>query len=222
MGDTMKIMAKKLFIYLGGLFILAVGVNISKAAQLGISPVSAIPYACELIWGIELGKATTIVYVIIMALQIIILRKNYKARQLLQIVCTYILSVFITYTGYNYLLFWMPEPGSYLIKILYLLISIIFIGVGVSFYLIPNFIQLPADGLVAAIVQASHNKLEFGSVKIIVDSSLVSVSALLSLIFLGHLKSVREGTVLASLLVGRVVSYVLKRYRNKILCWVEK
>ncbi|HOT22254.1 MAG TPA: hypothetical protein PLD67_06750, partial [Sedimentibacter sp.] len=56
----MKKSVKKIFLYVSGLLILAMGVNVSKAAQLGISPVSAIPYALELIWNIELGKAVFI------------------------------------------------------------------------------------------------------------------------------------------------------------------
>ena len=216
-----KIM-KRLLFYIGGLFILAIGINISKIAQLGISPVSAIPYAAELIWGIELGKATLIAYVALIALQIILLRKDYKIIQLLQIVCTYILSFFITYTGTQYLLMWLPTPSNYVIKLIYLLVSILVIGVGVAFYLVSDFIPLPAEGLMNAIVQISGGKLKFENVKIAVDSSLVIVSAILSLVFLKDLKSVREGTVLAAILVGKVVGFIFKNYKHKIIAWFEK
>lgn len=213
---------KRLLFYIGGLFILAIGINISKVAQLGISPVSAIPYAAELIWSIELGKATLIAYVALIALQIILLRKDYKIIQLLQIVCTYILSFFITYTSTQYLLMWLPTPSNYVIKLIYLLVSIVVIGVGVAFYLVSDFIPLPAEGLMNAIVQISGDKLKFENVKIAVDSSLVIVSAVLSLVFLKDLKSVREGTVLAAILVGKVVGFIFKNYKHKIIAWFEK
>lgn len=213
---------KRLLFYIGGLFILAIGINISKVAQLGISPVSAIPYAAELIWGIELGKATLIAYVALIALQIVLLRKNYKIIQLLQIVCTYILSFFITYTSTQYLLMWLPTPSNYIVKLIYLFVSIIVIGVGVAFYLVSDFIPLPAEGLMNAIVKISGDKLKFENVKIAVDSSLVIVSAVLSLVFLKDLKSVREGTVLAAILVGKVVGFIFKNYKHKIIAWFEK
>ena len=212
---------KRLLLYVGGLLILATGINLSKIAQLGISPVSAIPYAVELIWGIELGKAMIIVYVILMALQIILLRKNYKPVQLLQILCTYVLGFFVTYTSGNYLLFWLPIPSSYIIKLIYLFISIIVIGIGVSFYLVSGFIPLPAEGLMKAIVEFSGNKLKFSNVKIIVDCTLVLISAILSLVFLHELKSVREGTILAAILVGKVVGFIFKRYKQKMVEWFE-
>lgn len=214
--------AKRLLFYIGGLFILAIGINISKSAQLGISPVSAIPYAAELIWGIELGKATLLIYAGLIALQIVILRKRYKPIQLLQIVCTYILSFFITYTSTQYLLVWLPIPSSYIFKLIYLLVSIVIIGIGVSFYLVSNYIPLPAEGLVNAIVQVSGDKLKFGNVKIAVDSGLVTVSAILSVVFLGGFQSVREGTILAAILVGKVVGFILKNYKQKILDWFDK
>lgn len=218
----MKKTAKKLLFYVGGLFLLAIGVNISKSAQLGISPVSAIPYAIELIWSIDLGRATLIFNILLIAAQIALLRKDYKPVQLLQIVCTYLFGFFITYTSRNYLLAWLPLPSSYIIKLLYLFVSIIIIGIGVSFYLLPNLVPLPAEGFMNAIVKKSNNKYKFANVKVAVDSSMVLVSAVLSIIFLGGLKSVREGTVLAALLIGKVVGFIFNRYKQGIVEWIEK
>lgn len=218
----MRRMAKRVLIYILGLLILAIGINISKAAQLGISPVSAVPYAIELIWGIELGKASIIVFIILMALQIILLRRDYKPKQLLQILCSNVLGTFITYTGRDYLLAWLPLPTSYIMKLIYLLISIIIIAIGVSFYLIPDIVPLPPEGLMGAIVKISNDRFKFSNVKVAVDCSLVLISAILSLIFLGGLRSVREGTILAALLVGRVVGFIFKHFKEPIINWIEK
>ena len=218
----MKKTTKKLILYLSGLLILATGVNISKAAQLGISPVSAIPYAIELIWDIDLGNATLFFNVLLIALQIILLRKNYKPVQLLQIVCTYLFGIFITYTSRDNLLFWLPVPSFYITKLIYLFISIMVIGIGVSFYLLPDFVPLPAEGLMNTIVELSKGKLKFANVKVAVDSCMVAVSAILSLVFLGGFKSVREGTVLAALLIGKVVGFIFKRYKQGIVEWIGR
>ncbi|MEG1294195.1 MAG: DUF6198 family protein [Clostridium sp.] len=211
---------KKLFLYAGGMFLIAIGINISKAAGLGISPVSAIPYAVELIWGIELGISTAVVYMFLIVLQMILLRKNYKPVQLLQFLATYALSFFITCTSRANLMFWMPEPKNYIVSIVYLVISIFVIGAGVSFYLMPQWIPLPAEGLAKAIETISKGKLPFHTCKSIVDTALVIISAALSLLFLGKLKSVREGTILAAILVGKVVGMVNKRLKDKIQRWL--
>lgn len=215
----MKKNLKRSLLYILGIFLLALGINVSKAAGLGISPVSAVPYALELIWGFDLAKATILMHVVCVALQILLLRKNYKAIQLLQIVCVYFLSIFITYTSADYLLFWLPLPSAYIFKLIYLLISIILIGVGVSFYLIANLVPLPAEGLMEAIVEVSNNKFKFSNVKVAVDSTLVLISAIISLIFLRELVTVREGTILSAILVGRVVGFVFKNYKEKFILW---
>ncbi len=218
----MKKTAKKVLFYICGLFILAAGINISKTAQLGISPVSAIPYAVELIWGIELGKSMTYVYLVLIVIQMILLRKEYKPIQLLQFVFTYVFGFFVTLTSRNYLLAWLPVPSLYIVKLIYLLISIVIIGIGVSFYLIPGIMPLPSEGLVNAIVEKGKGKYKFADIKVFVDSCLVAASALLSLIFLGGLKSVREGTILAALLIGKVVGFIFKSYKENIVEWFEK
>lgn len=118
-------------------------------------------------------------------------------------------------------MFWLPVPSFYITKLIYLFISIIVIGIGVSFYLIPNFVPLPAEGLMNSIVELSKGKLTFADVKVLVDSGMVVVSAILSLVFPGGLKSVREGTVLAALLIGKVVGFIFKRYKQGIVEWIE-
>lgn len=218
----MKITAKRLLLYIGGILALSIGINISKISQLGISPVSSIPYAIELIWDIELGKTTLFVYVFFIIMQMILLRKNYKPIQLLQIVFTYMFGIFITFTSTDYLLAWIPIPSHYMMKLIYLFISIIVLGIGVSLYLLPNFIPLPPEGLVNAIVELSKGKLKIADVKVAVDSALVVISALLSLVFLGGLKSVREGTVLSALLIGKVVGFIYKNYKQGLVEWMDK
>lgn len=117
-------------------------------------------------------------------------------------------------------MFWMPEPKNYIVSIVYLVISIFVIGAGVSFYLMPQWIPLPAEGLAKAIETISKGKLPFHTCKSIVDTALVIISAALSLLFLGKLKSVREGTILAAILVGKVVGMVNKRLKDKIQRWL--
>lgn len=220
---NMSQIAKKSLCYIGGMFLIAFGINISKAAGLGISPVSAVPYAFELIWGIELGVASALVYMVLILLQIVILRKKFKAVQLLQFVCTYVLSFFITITSRKYfLLMWLPDPSNYAIRLIYCLISIVIIGIGVAFYLMPKWIPLPAEGLATAIAEVSQGKLQFHNAKILVDVSLVVISAILSFVFLGGLVTVREGTILAAILVGKVVGIVMKKCRERTLVWISK
>ena len=44
--------------YFVGLFLMTIGIAISVKSNLGVSPVSSIPYTMTCVWGIEMGKAT--------------------------------------------------------------------------------------------------------------------------------------------------------------------
>ena len=86
---------KQFICYVMGLLVITIGINISKMSALGISPVSSIPRACEQIWGFTLGTTTFIIYIILVVLQIVILRKDFKIINVLGIVLTMVFSVMI-------------------------------------------------------------------------------------------------------------------------------
>lgn len=58
----------------------------SVKSNLGVSPVSSIPYTITCITGLEMGKATILFHIVLVALQILILRKAFKIKNLLQVV----------------------------------------------------------------------------------------------------------------------------------------
>lgn len=71
---------------------------------------------------------------------------------------------------------------------------------------------LPGDGFIVAISKAL--KKEFGKVKPYCDVSFVITAAILSVVFLGYLAGVREGTVLSALIIGPIVR-IFKKYMGK-------
>lgn len=60
--------------------------SMSVKSNLGVSPVSSIPYTITRITGLEMGKATILFHIVLVALQILILRKAFKIKNLLQVV----------------------------------------------------------------------------------------------------------------------------------------
>ena len=75
----------RLPIYLLGLFIMTLGIAMSVKSDLGVSPISSIPYTMTCIWGLEMGKATILLHCSLVLLQILILRKRFEVKNLLQI-----------------------------------------------------------------------------------------------------------------------------------------
>ena len=56
-------------------------------------------------------------------------------------------------------------------------------------------------------------KKEFPKVKPFFDTSMVIIAASLSIVFLGYLAGVREGTIISALIIGPIVK-VLQTYLN--------
>ena len=81
-NDNIKIW---LVIYLIGLFIMTLGISMSVKSNLGVSPVSSIPYTITCITGLEMGKATILFHIILVALQFLILRGAFQIKSLLRL-----------------------------------------------------------------------------------------------------------------------------------------
>ena len=73
-------------LYILGLFIMTLGVSMSVKSNLGVSPVSSIPYTITCITGLEMGKATILFHTFLVFLQILILGKAFEKKNFLQVV----------------------------------------------------------------------------------------------------------------------------------------
>ena len=188
---------KRYLLFLVGLFINALGVSLVTKASLGTSPISSIPYVLSLHFPLTLGNFTIIFSILLIILQLLILRKNFKMENILQIPVSVAFGYFIDLT--MYLFGWM-NPQNYLVKLLALLAGCIVLGFGVYMEVVADVVMLPGESFVRAIVQTWNTN--FGTTKIIFDSSMTIIAGVLSFVFFGRLNGVREGTIIAALFVG--------------------
>ena len=197
---------KRYLIFLVGLFVNSLGVSLITKANLGTSPISSIPYVLSLNFPFTLGNFTIFFSIFLIVLQLIILRKNFKLEHILQIPVSIIFGYFIDLTM---ILFFWVNPEAYIMKIVYLLIGCLILGVGVYMEVLADVVMLPGESFVRAIVLTW--KTNFGTTKICFDVSMSVIAAVLSFIFAGKLAGVREGTVIAALLVGFIARLIAKK-----------
>ena len=197
---------KRYLIFLVGLFVNSLGVSLITKANLGTSPISSIPYVLSLNFPFTLGNFTIFFSIFLIVLQLIILRKNFKLEHILQIPASIIFGYFIDLTM---ILFSWVNPEAYIMKIVYLLIGCLILGVGVDMEVLADVVMLPGESFVRAIVLTW--KTNFGTTKICFDVSMSVIAAVLSFVFAGRLAGVREGTVIAALLVGFIARLIGKK-----------
>ncbi len=197
---------KRYLLFLVGLFVNALGVSLITKASLGTSPISSIPYVLSLNFPLTLGNFTILFSLLLIVLQLIILRKDFKPEHILQIPVSIAFGYFIDLT--MYLFFWV-NPQNYLVKVFALLVGCLVLGFGVYLEVLADVVMLPGESFVRAVVQTWSTN--FGTTKIIFDSSMTILAGLLSFFFSGKLRGVREGTVIAALLVGFIARLLGKR-----------
>ena len=194
---------RRIVIYLIGMFLMTIGVNLSVLSGLGVSPIDTIPYVVSLISGKSLGLSTTLVFSVYIVLQIFILRKDFKWKNLLQIVLSILFGWFVSLSGALTAL--LPQQPSYAIQFLYMLCSMGFLGTGIFLYVATDIMSMPADGVALAL--AYKTKKPMSTCKICFDWTVVALSVLLSIVYLHGIHGIREGTFIAAFGVGMVIRF---------------
>lgn len=208
--------AVRFVVYLIGLFIMTLGVSMSVKSNLGVSPVSSIPYTITCIIGLEMGKATILFHIVLVILQIAILRKDFQAKNLLQIIVGIVFGYFTTFS--NYLFSFLPTPENLLIRLAMMLCSTVVIAFGIFLYLPADIIPLAGEGAMKAI--SDKTQVLFSKIKVCFDISMVAISLCACLLILHRLGSVGAGTVVAAVLAGSILGVINKLFgeqRDRVL-----
>lgn len=192
------------------------GVAVSVKSNLGVSPVSSIPYTITCVWGMEMGKATILFHAFLVMLQILLLKKSFQLKNLLQVPVGVVFGFFTTFC--NWCMTYLRPIENIGIRLMMLGISTILIAVGIFFYLPAAIMPLAGEGIMEAISQVTQ--ISFPKVKVAFDVSMVTISLIVCLRLLHAPGSVGIGTIAAAILVGTELGYITKwfgKWRDRIL-----
>lgn len=212
-----KEIAKRYLLFVISLFFAALGVAITKHGELGVSPISSVAnvMSCKFT-ALSLGNWLIIWNSILILGQVVLLRKNFKPIQFLQLPLSFLFGWF---TDFGMWCVSFIPVNSYPVRLALVICGIVVLGFGVSLSVIANVIMNSGEAFVKAIADISGKK--FGNIKIGFDVCCVVVSLALSLIFFGgKIVGTREGTVLTALLTGIIVNFFVKHLSdplNKIM-----
>lgn len=197
--------AIRVLLYVLGLLFLAFGVAIAANSNLGISPVNSLPYVVSAVVSRDPGTCVTLVFCSYILLQIIILRREFKPINLLQIVFSTIFGYFVNFTKAIVGDFAIP---TYAGQLAMLAGSIVAIAIGVVLYIEVDLVPMPMEGLSLAV--AGKLNIPFHNMKIIIDCLVVLAGAALSFACLHKLAYIREGTIITAIVTGKVMALVKK------------
>ena len=188
-----------------GLFFMASGSAFTIIAALGTSAISSVPYTLSLIVPLSVGNVTIIMHAIFILIQYLLLKKDFEILQLFQLPVAIVFGKMLD--GILWCLQFL-NPTAYWQRWGVCLLGIVQVGLAVVLEVGSKTVPLAGEGIVLAFAQVT--KIPFPKMKIISDLTLVSIACILSLVFLGRIAGVREGTVAAALLVGWVTKLLQK------------
>ena len=205
--------AKRYLLFVISLFFAALGVAITKHGELGVSPISSVAnvMSCKFT-ALSLGNWLIIWNCILILGQVVLLRKNFKLIQLLQLPLSFLFGWF---TDFGMWCVSFIPVNTYPVRLAFVLCGIVVLGFGVSLSVIANVIMNSGEAFVKAIADISGKK--FGNIKIGFDVCCVVASLALSLVFFGgKIVGTREGTVLTALLTGVTVNFFVKHLSDPL------
>ena len=205
MTDKAELIKRYIFL-LAGLFVNGLGVSFITKAGLGTSPITSIPYTLSLGFTPTVGMFTLVFNIFLVILQVILLRRNFQLQNLLQLPIIALFSFFIDLTMS---LLGFMQPETYAMKVVSLIVGCLILGFGVFMEMVANVAMLPGEATVRAVSDVFST--DFGKTKIAFDSSMTVIAAILSFIMFKHLDGVREGTIVAAILVG-FIARLFKKY----------
>ncbi len=187
-----------------GLVLVAFGVALSLKSNLGTAPVSCPPAVLNLQWtAISFGTFTWIMHLVFIILQMIMKRKLWDSHYLLQLAAAFV---------FGYLCdacIWLlkdVEITSYLMRMVFIIITVILTAVGIRMEVIGNAWMLAGEKVV--VVFSEVTGIKFSNAKIGEDVLLVLISAIFAWVCFGnpfgngeHIV-IREGTLILAVFTG--------------------
>lgn len=202
-----KIPTKRIFAFLLGTSLNAMGISLITKAYLGTSPLSSIPFVLSLGLLPSFGTFTFLLNMLFLVMQILLLRRAFPRHQLLQIPVTIIFGLLIDLFMY---LFRHIRPEHYLSSLILLILGCCVMAMGISLSIRARLVATPGDSLVQTISRCTNRR--FGNIKIAMDCLMSSVAVFCSFALFHTFRGVREGTLISALLVGAFINLLQRLF----------
>lgn len=219
----------RIFFYLLGLLVLALGLTLNTKTGLGVSPIISVAYSISMIFDRNFGNMTLALYSIFVIIEMILhllrsrravrsaegplVHANRTDRKLTLLMDFLQIPLSLIFTRFlNVFSAVIPDfygegkeaASDMAVRLFFLVIAIMLTGIGAAMSLNMRIIPNPGDGIVQAIADCIHKSVGF--TKNCFDLVNISITITVSFLFAGHLVGIGIGTILAMIGVGRTIA----------------
>ncbi len=212
MTETMRYAVRRYALFVFALFVMSLGVAAITLSLLGTSPITSVNYVLSMFTPLSMGQWTIIVNFLLVLLQLPLMTKRDfetdKQVFLMQIPICLFFGLFIDAS--MHLLGWIA-PAHYATQLTCLLIGCVVLAVGVILEIKANVGMASGDYLIKVISRRFN--CDYGYTKLGFDVTNVILAIVCSLVFMSAIKGLREGTLIAALIVGPIIHFLSPYFR---------
>lgn len=202
----MKNTIQKLAVVIPAMIITAMGASLGIKAAVGVGAWDALSISVCQVIGLKVGTFSMIMNITCVAIQLAILKKDFKIVHASQVLVSVMLGGVVNFMIYN--VFARFTITSYAINLGLLLLSVIICSIAISVIMTVNLVTFPLES--CCMVIANKLNKNFGTLRQMVDVAAIVISLVLSLAFADPIQ-VREGTVIAMILFGPLLNLIMPR-----------
>lgn len=203
----MKDLVLRYGVFAIGLYCLSLGMVLIVASSLGTTPISSLNYVLSINTTLSLGTATFIFNMALIAAQLLLAGRHASKKDYIEILLQVPFSIpFAAFIDFNMAIFGHMTISGYPMAVTILLLGCLIQAIGVTLEIKPDVAMMSAEGFVKYTCRRFN--LRFGTTKVKFDIILVVSAIALSLAMAGRIDGVREGTVIAALATGSIVTFL--------------
>ncbi|MEY8331525.1 DUF6198 family protein [Lachnospiraceae bacterium 47-T17] len=197
----------RLALFFIGINLLAAGIILNTRSDLGVAAFTSFFYALSEITHISLGTSSIIVYFVLIAIQVILLRRMTLSAAL-QIPFSVVFGILTDF--YDFII---PQPELLFAgRLLMLAFAIWLTSIGVWLYTNCRLVMTPVEGTVQTI--ADKTGKNFSLIKNGFDLSMLLLTVLLCLLLRQPFFGIGLGTVVSALLLGRMIGIYERKFSS--------
>lgn len=200
----------RLGIYITGIILVSLGIVLCVKCELGVSPISSVPYVLGYVTSLTFGTLTMLFHFCNSMIQYVLEKKLVNIKVLLQVPVALLFGIIIDF--FKSMMSFNVE--NLMFKILLMIMSIVFTALGMHLMLSMQLVQNPPDGTVNILAGLLNKNI--GTVKIFYDILMVAISVILGFIFLHGLKGFGIATIFSAVFVGKTLTLMKKHIRLAI------
>lgn len=215
-------LTRRYILFVISVFINAYGIAFITKAMLGTSPITSVNYVLSMFTPLTMGQWTIIVNLLFVLSELLMMTKAQLRADLrmylIQIPVSLCFGTFIDISMTS--LSWL-NPATYPMQIVSMLAGCVILAGGITLEVKADVAMVAGEFFVRVLARRING--DFGYVKLGFDVGNVIVACVFSMLFIGGIHGVREGTVAAALLVGPIVHFLTPfcRVLNGVLGYSE-